>query len=342
MAIAASRGVPLKRYLEDAVVKPKTLRKYKKELSAFLKRCDRPLVIDTVVDEELVGRIQHLFEKGHQPSRGEVLLASVLHFWPEFGRLGTRTIPRSWRALRGWRRLCPARSRSPHALAIWSGISVEFLRMRLLSFAIYLMMMVASYTRPSELLSAQRRDLQKPVANVSSHWQLLLFPEERPERSKVYAANDSIELSVKWAPWLPTICEALSRGNPEELIFQFTYADFMKSFSEALRNLGLPKIVPYQARHSGPSIDAAMGLRNRSEIKARGRWSADKSVLRYEQRARLTQSFNKLPVALQSYLTECEEKLGDLLCGKLSVETVTPLSRRKAPTSATSLVARVA
>ena len=53
-------------------------------------------------------------------------------------------------------------------------------------------------------------------------------------------------------------------------------------------NLGnfIQLLVPYVARHSGPSIDAALGTSKRKEIKDRGRWKADRSVLRYEQRAR--------------------------------------------------------
>ena len=89
-----------------------------------------------------------------------------------------------------------------------------------------------------------------------------------------------------------------------------------------LTHLGLPAIVPYQARHSGPSIDAARSLRTRAAIKARGRWCSDRSVLRYEQRARLIAGYNKLPVTLQQHLNECERLLPALLLGKISVEVL--------------------
>ena len=60
------------------------------------------------------------------------------------------------------------------------------------------------------------------------------------------------------------------------------------------------------ARHSGPSIDAALDTRTRKEIIDRGRWKSDRSVLRYEQRARLHKSFHRLPAAFQAYALRCE------------------------------------
>ena len=146
---------------------------------------------------------------------------------------------------------------------------------------------------------------------------LHLFPEERPDRSKVYAANDSIELACAWAPWMPFACEALHtlpHGSP---LWPFDYAMYSMEFSRVVRRLGLD-MVPYQARHSGPSIDAARGSRTRAERKDRGRWASDTSVIRYERTARLMESFNQLPARLQSHGLECERRLAALFYGQVA------------------------
>ena len=196
------------------------------------------------------------------------------------------------------------------------------MRANQLIYAVYLMTMLATYTRPSELLGVLRGDLQPPVNRVTANWHLILLPEERPDRSKVYAANDSVDMKCEWTPWMPQVMEALAMGDPDERIFPFEYGTFAKAFKVALRRLGLPDIVPYQARHSGPSIDAAKNLRDRAEIKARGRWVAEKSVSRYEQRARLVMGYNRLPPLLQSHLRDCERQLPDLLLGNISAEAL--------------------
>ena len=43
---------------------------------------------------------------------GERLLEALLFFWPEFGRCGGRKIPRSWRCVKGWRRVTPGKARN--------------------------------------------------------------------------------------------------------------------------------------------------------------------------------------------------------------------------------------
>ena len=68
-------------------------------------------------------------------------------------------------------------------------------------------------------------------------------------------------------------------------------------------------LVPYMAQHSGRSIEAALGTRTRKEIKDRGRWKSDRSVLRYEQRARLHKSFHRLPAAYQAHALKLNEFL---------------------------------
>ena len=77
------------------------------------------------------------------------------------------------------------------------------------------------------------------------------------------------------------------------------------------RKLLFCESVPHQA----PSwrlrtfIDAAHGIRTRKEIKDRGRWKSERSVLGYEQRARLHKSFHWLPAACQVYVLRCENVL---------------------------------
>ena len=78
---------------------------------------------------------------------------------------------------------------------MWAMMCWELCRDGEYLMALYVIWMLVCYMRPSEPLRILVKDLQRPVANISQHWQLSLFPEERPARSKTYASNDSIELS---------------------------------------------------------------------------------------------------------------------------------------------------
>ena len=64
---------------------------------------------------------------------------------------------------------------------------------------IYLLWMVTCYFRPVEPLSIQRKTSKfLPMQGISSRHQVLLYPEDRPQRSKTYAANDTVELYCPW------------------------------------------------------------------------------------------------------------------------------------------------
>ena len=110
------------------------------------------------------------------------------------GVISCHFLPRCHRALQGWKRRTPPRSRDPHVWCIWTVLILEFLRQGHWSMGIYMLWMVTCYLRPGEPLSIQRGDIKIPLHGISSRHQVLLSPEDRPLRSKTYAVNDTVEL----------------------------------------------------------------------------------------------------------------------------------------------------
>ena len=149
----------------------------------------------------------------------------------------------------------------------------------------------------------------------------MLFPEERGDRSKTYAANDTIEMHCAWCQTLERSCAAVATGDPRELVFPLAYPQALTVLRDSCRVLQL-HVVPYQARHSGPSIDAALGTRTRKELKDRGRWKDDRSLRRYEQRARLMKSFNAASPSHRALLQTCERLFDEMFMGRVSPDAV--------------------
>ena len=79
--------------------------------------------------------------------------------------------------------------------------------------------------------------------------------------------------------------------------------------------MGLGHTVPYQMRHSGPSIDRCLSLRTIEECQKRGRWKTWKSLTRYEKAARLGAAWSALAPAEQARLTQCETNVAALVLG---------------------------
>ena len=117
------------------------------------------------VDQALVDYMNHQFLNGHQAFVGDRLIASWIHHRPQYGRAGSRRMPRALRALKGWRKLCPGRSRTPYPLAVWCGMAVTLKQMGYPLMSVFLMICLSTYTAallscfPSRHLVLSRQQL---------------------------------------------------------------------------------------------------------------------------------------------------------------------------------------
>ena len=119
---------------------------------------------------------------------------------------------------------------------------------------------------------------------------------------------------------------ALEVGSAERL-FPFEYVEMAQWASQASTAAGLDVLQPvlYQLRHAGASIDVASRLRSLEEIRARGRWAAATSMMRYEKHAQVGKTWHALPPAVQAHALKCEKRLANVLSGALEPQ---PLIRK--------------
>ena len=266
---------------------------------------------DTKLDGVLTEYFNHLFMTGRPAHKGDKLMAAIMH-----GRGQDGKIPHAWRALRGWRKLSPGRSRKAMPLGVWTALACELVRRGHLRMALSVVVGVSSYARPSELIRWRVFCLVTQKPGVSDQRCLLLSLEERPERLKTGEFDDSLALdSVYLKPWASRLFRQLKKGHPEQPLWDFDYSHFCKMFYQAAQALKL-SVTPYQWRHSGPSIDRAKDRRSLLEVQKRGRWKSFKSVARYEKSARLGANFAQLGTSLQRHCQDTESLLEDVMLGR--------------------------
>ena len=186
--------------------------------------------------------------------------------------------------------------------------------------ATYVLWCLVTYNRPNEPLTIRRQDLNKPMHGVSPAWTVLLWPSARDGRSKVLGSDDSLPLDSKILPWFPALCEVLAEGPKEEKIFDFSYQDLVREFGRSRRRLRIKRLVPYQTRHSGASIDLCLSHRSMREVQSRGRWASDKSMLRYNKSAKLAQSMKQFDRRQLDYFATAESRLEALFFGQALTE----------------------
>ena len=304
-------------FLEEQAVTKQVQKTYDKEVELFKVFLRQNHLENTKdIDHCIAMYLNHLFWKGEQPYRGEKFLAGWMHRHPRYGRIGDLKLSRSWRALKGWRRLCPGNSKKPMPLGVWCAVAIELVRMRQVRMALFLLVALSTYARPSELLRCPTSCLIPPSSGVLDEWALLPAPQELAVSTKTGEYDHSVALDSKFLkPWADTLFTALKTQAPDTNLWNFTYGQYLASFKAACRMIHL-ELSPYQTRHSGPSIDRARQWRLLHEVQKRGNWRSHKSVMRYEKSARLALSYQSLPPAVRHHCDMCEPLVGDVLLGR--------------------------
>jgi hypothetical protein len=297
--------------LEAKTVAKKTMKGYRQEVEGWTgwsQKHDHPVTTAGGLDASLLLYLNFLFSLGWHVSKGEKLMAGIWHFFPEAGKAGNVQLPRALRALKGWRKATPRRSRLPYPWQVWCAMAVEALRDGFVRLAFGLLLAVEAYLRPSELLGVKCGDFIAPAHGGVAAWVLLLHPSERGERSKVGSQDDTIPLDSSRFRALTPMVEALSRRPAEESLIGLDYSQFLELFNKWARRLHLG-VQPYSARHSGASIDRAVNERPLDLVRKRGRWKQMSSVVRYDKTGRVNDSWRSLDAEVKVFCLECERVL---------------------------------
>ena len=306
-------------FLAAQAVTKKTRRGYARALAqweSFVRKRGLPRRSAAEIDDALAGYFDECYFLGQQPSVGERVLAGIMDDMPRFGRFGDLKIPLSWRSLRGWRRLTPPRSRKPLPWPVWAAIAWRLAAARRRDMMLFVLLCVSGYFRPGELLRLRRGDLVPPARGILDGWSALIAPEEENRPTKVGNFNDSVNLSCSLMPWLGVLLADLHLAGSTAPAWKFTYNQFMLAFQTATTELQLARIVPYQMRHSGPSIDLALGHRSLEEAQKRGRWASASTMARYERHSRLAKEWDQLNVTQQQLFQQCADQLEAVATGR--------------------------
>ena len=279
------------------------------DLRRFSKMQKLPLKGPKKLDEACTRYLNDIFEQGVEFHEGSKFVAAVKDAFPDYGPKGM--LPRMVRALQGWGKVDPQKTRPPLPWELVASIAMKMRKRGRMHPALATLTMFTAYLRPGECLAIHKVDLVKPMPKQEFHT-LHLHPAERHEASKVGISEESIQLDAMQVPWLGLALDRLQTPGP--FLFDLGYTEMVSAWKQALVDVGLEHnhAVLHQLRHSGPSFDRCHRLRSLMEIKARGRWAADASLRRYEQHGRLNQEYHRLPQATQKLVLQLEEQMRKL------------------------------
>ena len=171
-SVTGSASARPQTFLEVNSVSQKTLEKYEQnvtEFTAWWQAYGRRLSTVEEIDEAMVFFLDHLWWEGFHIGSATGFYAAWVKLNPQFGRRGHLRLPRTSKALQGWSRLDPGRTRPPLPLTFVALIVTELLNRLQLDAALATLLCFVAYLRPSELLKLQSVDLLPPAGGSRFH-----------------------------------------------------------------------------------------------------------------------------------------------------------------------------
>lgn len=186
------------------------------------------------VDLLLADFFDTLYLEGHGVSVGEKTLAAVEYQWQKL----KGTLLRSRRALRGWRKEVPPRSRLPLPRTAAYGIAMRMLSQQERSMALLVLLSFDAYLRPGEALTLKAKNLVPPVRGSGKqfqHYVVVVRDEEDQVPDKTGVFNNSLLLDhpqTSW--WLGAALAKLKKGKKDnDLLFNTNNEQYRKVFESA-------------------------------------------------------------------------------------------------------------
>lgn len=280
--------------------------------------------------EKLDGLIAHyledLFFGAESPARGSFAVAALQYAVPE---VKSTPRPRVNAALKGYRRLVPARSRLPLPEIVLSWITAEMIRLDGGSRAsrrkgLCLQLGYRCYLRPGEMAQLKWSQVLPPQAAggaETASWRLLLHPLEEGTPSKTLTYDTCVPLGLPRGRELGNIAGAeRAMCQLNDTVCGTTQSNLSKLFGRAARSLGLLALDPvlYRARHSGASTDRNPGARTLAEVQKRGRWATQTSVVRYEEGGGVERATGAPASPPPTHMRTVHESLYQILRGEVA------------------------
>ena len=254
--------------------------------------------------------------EGRPVGECEKVMAAVVHARPG---LEAAALPRVRRALRGYRKLVPAKSRYPLAECLVSGLCSVLMSMGEPSMALLVLISCYAYLRPGEARGLKVSHVVAPGFLSTSDLgvvSLILGPQEEGVQTKTCTWDDTILLD--YPPWAGELLQRQVRGkSATSLVFGLEADVTLRLWKEASRRLGMTERVElYQLRHAGASADLLSRRRREPEVQTRGRWRSTSSLRRYGKPGQVQKFLNKQSEVTQGYSKWAHDHLREVMWGE--------------------------
>ena len=256
------------------------------------------------LDLALESYLNHVYHQGEDLAVGNYVVAAVGFFNPTMR--GKDHLPKTMQCLKGWRKLCPPRSRMPLPFEVVALLAVTAANEEKFEVGLVLLLTFFLYMRPSEFTKIRVQDIVCPVKKKApgsyKNWSILLHPIEEGVPSKTEQWDEMLALDLPYQQFVGPALNShlgLKKRSKTQKAFRVTPTEvnqFMVSHWETLglQPVGAPHL--YRLRHGGASTTC--GHYRQCRLEAGGRASSQ---------SRTTRRGADWPKSSGSWTTWCKE-----------------------------------
>ena len=257
------------------------------------------------LDGSLCDYFDYLYFSGAMAHEAEKAKAAALHYLPTF--TAAVDLPRTTRALAGFRKIAPGASRFPLPWEILGAMIGWMSAYGHGEMALAMMVMFVCYLRPSELMGIRFCD----VVCRKGRWLVNLAPGDLGQVTKTGQQDETVFVENKI---FTSLGEALmahikdlgrtlaSAAKDQASFWTFSSSQLRETTSRCAEALGLPEgFCLYMARHGGVTCDILQAFREWLESKIRGRWHSDTTLKRYCKQGLVARYLAACPKSVVKY-----------------------------------------
>ena len=249
-------------------------------------------LLDATLDHRVCELFTRLYLGGEQSGCEEQMIAGFFDAFPAFSKMGVRRLPHSLQDLKS-RALM---------LGCWAAICRRLVQQGQVPMALYVLLGLSAYSRPSTLLATRRCDLVKPAKDGSLFWALLQHLQEEARPSKTQRYDEGCLLDSLHLNGLQDLFLAKSGAHDRSPIWSVTYPQVAGAVQRAASEAGLGTVISSLRRqHRRGSQISVVGCGPE-----RGAWSQAKSMHRYEHSSRIAADHEKLAADVRTLCKKCE------------------------------------
>ncbi len=165
--------------------------------------------------------------------------------------MGRSKLPRTQRAVKGWRWKTSRKPRTPLGFPSICGIALAMARSCESAMAAFTLAAFSSYGRPKETMGLRWKGLLPPVPGLSKFWTLVPCPSGLDVVPKM--GDSDVAMDTKELQWMAPCFRVMCEGLALYCAWNFSCPEYVAVSRRAAKEASPSGAVPYQLRHSGAS-----------------------------------------------------------------------------------------